>query len=193
MWILIDNYDSFTYILHHYLLELHQDVVVYKNDAISVEVIRTLKPDRIILSPGPRTPTEAGITNAVIAAFHQSIPILGICLGHQALGVFYGAALHRANIPMHGLTSELDHSGTHLFATIPMQTTVMRYHSLVIDIPKQSALQVLATADDGSIMAFQHKTYPAIGIQFHPESILTPFGKQMLANWSNMDFAIPTI
>jgi anthranilate synthase/aminodeoxychorismate synthase-like glutamine amidotransferase len=183
MWLLIDNYDSFTYILQDYLLQLHQECVVYKNDEITLEEIRVLQPDRIIISPGPETPLQAGISMKIIEAFHQAIPILGVCLGHQAIGVFYGAKLQHAPYPMHGKTSFVQHFHHPIFKNIPSSFEVMRYHSLVLtDLPEDVELIAVAE-DDNSIMGIAHKKYPCIGIQFHPESIGTTYGATLLKNW----------
>lgn len=186
MWVLIDNYDSFTYILHHYLLQLHPEVLVFKNDEISVAELMDRAPERLILSPGPRTPAEAGITNALIAAFYDKLPILGICLGHQALGQFFGAGLQRASRPMHGKVSAILHKDQSVFAGLPHPLQVMRYHSLLLTGWSATALQPLAWTDKEELMAFQHPEYPVLGIQFHPESILTPEGFTLLQNWCRL-------
>jgi anthranilate synthase/aminodeoxychorismate synthase-like glutamine amidotransferase len=186
MWILLDNYDSFTHILHHYLLGLHDDVRIFRNDEISIEALQELQPERIIISPGPQTPRHAGITNAVVHAFHKTIPILGICLGHQALGEYFGATLSKAVKPVHGKTSTVAHSGHRLFEHIPQHFEVMRYHSLLLLDWEQTALQALAFTDEGELMVMRHPDYPCVGIQFHPESILTADGRQLLENWDRL-------
>jgi anthranilate synthase/aminodeoxychorismate synthase-like glutamine amidotransferase len=183
MWILIDNYDSFTHILHHYLLQLNTDVRVLRNDAVSLEEVITLAPERIIISPGPQTPLEAGITSDIITYFVSKIPILGICLGHQALGMYFGARLNKALQPVHGNTASIFHNQDELFKDIPQSFLAMRYHSLIIDNYSNTDIVPLAFTDEHELMAFKHKIYPATGIQFHPESILTEFGLQLLQNW----------
>lgn len=187
MWILLDNYDSFTYILHHYLLQTGNECKVYRNDELTIEQLKTLNPERLIISPGPETPLQAGICMDAIAAFHDKIPILGVCLGHQALGMYFGAELVHAPYPMHGKTSEVSHDGHTLFADVPNPFTVMRYHSLALEMSGAKDLQALAfSKDDNTIMALAHKQHPCIGIQFHPESIGTTDGQQMLNNWAAM-------
>ncbi|MCD6063890.1 MAG: anthranilate/aminodeoxychorismate synthase component [Flavipsychrobacter sp.] len=184
MWILLDNYDSFTYILHHYLLQTGNDCVVYRNDELTLQQLADLKPSRLIISPGPETPLQAGICMDAIARFHDKIPILGVCLGHQALGMFFGAKLVHAKQPMHGKTDEMEHNGHPLFRDISSPFTVMRYHSLVIEELEGTGLQSIAQTEDGTIMALVHEKYPCTGIQFHPESIGSPDGLQMLMNWA---------
>jgi len=183
MWVLIDNYDSFTHILHHYLLQLHIDVRVFRNDAITLQELIALDPERIIISPGPQTPKEAGITNEVIGHFVTRIPILGICLGHQALGAYFGAELTLASRPVHGNTSPIIHDGNGLFKGIPSGFNAMRYHSLILKHWEGKSVIPLAFTPEKELMAFRHETYPATGIQFHPESILTEYGLQLLRNW----------
>lgn len=187
MWILIDNYDSFTYILHDYLLQTGNECKVYRNDELTVDELAGLHPERIIISPGPETPLQAGITLDVIKHFHDKMPILGVCLGHQAMGMLFGGELIHIPYPMHGKTSMVQHNNHALFNNIPNPCEVMRYHSLGITLPEHSDLEVLATSqDDNIIMAVAHKEYPCIGIQFHPESIGTTNGLQMLQNWAAM-------
>lgn len=184
MWILLDNYDSFTYILHHYLLQTGNECTVYRNDEITVEQLVALDPERLIISPGPETPLQAGITMDVIAHFHNRIPILGVCLGHQALGMYFGGELVHVH-PMHGKTSPVTHNGHELFRNISSPFEVMRYHSLAIDNTEQTALQPLAYTDD-VLMALAHPAHPCVGIQFHPESVGTNDGQQLLNNWALM-------
>jgi anthranilate synthase/aminodeoxychorismate synthase-like glutamine amidotransferase len=187
MWILLDNYDSFTYILHHYLLQTGYECTVLRNDEVSVEQLIKLNPARLIISPGPETPLQAGICMEAIAHFHNRIPILGVCLGHQALGMFFGAQLVHAPSPMHGKTSEVIHNGHQLFESVPSPCTVMRYHSLAIEKLDGTDLQTIASStDDNTIMAMVHNIYPCTGIQFHPESVGTSSGLEMLRNWSHM-------
>ena len=187
MWVLIDNYDSFTYILHHYLLQTGNECSVFRNDEITVDELSEINPDRIIISPGPETPLQAGICMDVIDRFHQSVPILGICLGHQALGMYFGATLVHAPYPMHGKTSVVSHNGHEIFSSISNPFTVMRYHSLSIEQLEKTDLTATAFSnDDTVIMAMAHLRYPCVGLQFHPESIGTPSGLQILKNWAGM-------
>jgi len=186
MWVLIDNYDSFTYILQHYLLQTGNDCVVYRNDEISLQQLTDLNPERLIISPGPETPLQAGITMAAIDHFHARIPILGVCLGHQALGMYFEARLIRVH-PMHGKTSLVTHTEHPLFSGIPSPFTVMRYHSLAMDSLADTPLSAIAHADDGTLMAFAHPKFPSIGVQFHPESIGTEYGLALLKNWASIN------
>lgn len=186
MWLLIDNYDSFSAILLDYLKTVHINTVLIQNDALSLEEIKALQPQRIILSPGPKEPSEAGITMEVIAYFYDKIPILGVCLGHQALGQFFGAALIRAPYPMHGKVSVIINTQKSIFENLPANFEVMRYHSLILDQVENTELEVLAHTNDGVIMAFKHKSYSIIGLQFHPESILTAYGLDLIINWKNL-------
>ncbi|HEY7861610.1 MAG: anthranilate synthase component II [Gemmatimonadales bacterium] len=177
MILLLDNYDSFVYNLARYVRELGEEPVVVRNDAISLDQIDSLAPSHIIVSPGPCSPAEAGISVSVIRRFGPSIPTLGVCLGHQAIGSAYGAEIVRARRPMHGKTSRIHHDGEGLFADLPSPFTATRYHSLVIapdSLP--SSLRVTATSEDGEIMAVAHRTDPVVGVQFHPESALTENG-----------------
>lgn len=190
MWVLIDNYDSFTHILHHYLMHTGNECTVIRNDAISLDELIALAPTRLIISPGPQTPHEAGITLAAIAYFHNKIPILGICLGHQALGVFFELPLQHAPQPMHGKTSSIEHFGHPLFEGIPNIFEAMRYHSLCLQCTEaHPELQSIAIAtDDQVVMAVAHPSLPLIGIQFHPESIGTANGQVMINNWAKMNW-----
>jgi len=184
MWALIDNYDSFTYILRDYLLQTGHECAVYRNDEISLEQLIATGPERIIISPGPETPLQAGITMSVIDHFHKHTPILGVCLGHQALGMFFGAELIHTSYPMHGKTSVVTHSHHPLFKNIPSPFTVMRYHSLAVTGFEDTPLEAIAQTSDETIMALAHKQYPSMGVQFHPESVGTEYGLQLLKNWA---------
>lgn len=185
MILLIDNYDSFTYNIYQYLGECGADVLTIRNDKISVEEIRKMSPEAIVLSPGPGRPEHAGICPDVVRSLGETIPILGICLGHQAIGYAYGGKIIGAKSIMHGKESEVLHSGTFLFHGIPQLTSVMRYHSLVIDrqtLPDE--LEIVAQSEvDNEIMAIKHRKNPVYGLQFHPESIGTESGKQILSNF----------
>jgi anthranilate synthase/aminodeoxychorismate synthase-like glutamine amidotransferase len=181
MILLIDNYDSFVYNLARYVQELGEEPLVRRHDAIGVDEIFELAPSHIIISPGPCSPNEAGISTEVVRRVGQRIPILGVCLGHQCIGAAYGGEIVRAGMPMHGKTARIHHAGTGLFAGLPNPFTATRYHSLVIapaSIP--ACLQVTATSEDGEIMAVQHIEHPVHGVQFHPESVLTEHGYRLL-------------
>jgi len=181
MILLIDNYDSFVYNLARYVAELGAAAEVRRNDALALDQIAELAPSHIIISPGPCTPAEAGISVEVIRRFGPTLPILGVCLGHQAIGTAYGAEIVRARQPMHGKTSPIFHAGTSVFTGLPSPLTATRYHSLVIapeSVPPE--LEIIATADDGEIMGVAHRTHPVVGVQFHPESVLTEYGYRML-------------
>jgi para-aminobenzoate synthetase component 2 len=187
MILVIDNYDSFTYNLVQYLGELGQESVVYRNDAVTLEQISALSPGHIIISPGPCTPLEAGISNDVIRHFRGVIPILGVCLGHQCIGYVYGGLIRRAVLPMHGKESVVRHDGATIFQQIPSPITVGRYHSLVLDVASvPAALEVSAQTDDGVIMAVRDRRHAVEGVQFHPESIMTPQGHDILSNFLKM-------
>jgi para-aminobenzoate synthetase component 2 len=184
MILLIDNYDSFTYNLVQYLGELGQEPAVYRNDAVTLKQIETINPSRIIISPGPCTPLEAGISNDVIRHFRGRIPILGVCLGHQCIGYVYGGLVRRADLPMHGKESAVFHDEKTIFKGIPSPLTAGRYHSLVIDnksVP--GALEVSARTEDGVIMAVRDPQNAVEGVQFHPESVMTPQGHNILSNF----------
>lgn len=183
MVLLLDNYDSFTYNLYDYILQLGQQCQVVRNDEMSVEDIAALNFSSIVISPGPKTPKEAGITMQLIEHFHQTKPILGICLGHQAIGQFFGAELIKAAKPMHGKTSSITHNGHWLFKGMPSPFEVMRYHSLVIEENMPKSLHLLAKTNTREPMIVSHENLPIIGIQFHPESVLTEHGLLLLKNW----------
>ena len=184
MLLMIDNYDSFTYNLVQYFGELGEDVRVYRNDEIALDQIAALAPDRICLSPGPCTPNEAGVTLGVIERFGGRIPLLGVCLGHQAIGQAYGGKVVRAKELMHGKTSPIDHIDGGVFAGLPQHLIATRYHSLAVQresLPE--CLEITAWTADGEIMGLRHKTLAVEGVQFHPESIATEHGHAMLRNF----------
>ena len=184
MFLLIDNYDSFTYNLFHYLRELGVDVLVKRNDEITLDEIHRLKVEGIILSPGPCTPNEAGICLDVIKEFHQSIPIFGVCLGHQSIGQAFGGTIVRAPNVMHGKVSQITHKNKGVFKDIPSPFEATRYHSLIIEeetLP--NCLTITARSEDGLIMGVAHKSYPVEGVQFHPESIASEHGHALLDNF----------
>jgi len=186
MILVIDNYDSFTFNLVQYLGELGADTIVRRNDEIGVEEIGPLSPSAIVISPGPCAPAQAGISVAAVQRWGATIPTLGVCLGHQAIGEAYGGKVIRAGKVMHGKTSHVRHDGRGLFAGLPNPMQVMRYHSLVVESSSlPEALTVLARADDdpSEIHAFRHSVHPVWGVQFHPESIMTPDGKALLRNF----------
>jgi len=182
--LMIDNYDSFTWNLVQYLGELGADVDVRRNDAVGLDEIAALRPDGIVISPGPRTPREAGVSVPLIARFAGTIPILGVCLGHQAIGAAFGGSIVRAPRIMHGKTSPIHHDGRGIFAGLPDPFDATRYHSLVIDpATLPPALERSAWTDEGEIMGVRHRTLAVEGVQFHPESILTLEGKRLLGNF----------
>jgi anthranilate synthase component 2 len=184
MIVLIDNYDSFTYNLYQYLCELGADVQVARNDALTVADIRTMQPDAIVISPGPGTPQDAGISIEVVRSLGPSTPILGVCLGHQAVGAAYGAEIVRAPAVLHGKTSAISHDGSGIFAGLPNPFTATRYHSLIVDEASlPPVLEVTARSEDGTIMGLRHREFDVYGVQFHPESILTQAGHRMLATF----------
>jgi para-aminobenzoate synthetase component 2 len=187
MILLLDNYDSFTYNLAQYLGELGCDVQVHRNDKISVEEIARRKPERIVISPGPCTPQEAGISIELIQRLGGKFPILGVCLGHQAIGAAYGGKIVRAPKLFHGKTSEIQHDGKGVFRELPKPFTATRYHSLIVErksLPRE--LTITAETSDGIIMGLRHKRHKIEGVQFHPESVLTQSGKQLLQNFLNL-------
>ena len=186
MILLIDNYDSFTYNLYQYMGIFNDDIKVVRNDKITIDEIKALTPERIVLSPGPKSPKEAGICIDAVREFYDKIPILGICLGHQSIGEAFGATVSYAKKIFHGKQSEITHTGDSVFTGIDSPIKVARYHSLAVKkegLP--DCLRILAETDDGEIMAMRHKEYPVVGLQFHPESIYTEHGKRMLENFIN--------
>lgn len=187
MVLMIDNYDSFTYNLVQYLGQLGQEVEVFRNDKTTIDEIRQLKPDFIFLSPGPCTPKEAGITVDVIREFHTSTPLMGVCLGHQAIGYAFGGKIVRAGRLMHGKTSPILNDGKTIFKGLPNPFTAGRYHSLLVErTTLPSCLEISAETEEGEIMGLRHKEFCMEGIQFHPESILTPHGKRIIKNFLDM-------
>ena len=184
MLLLIDNYDSFTYNLFQYLSELGQEVAVARNDKITIEEIEKLRPERIVVSPGPSTPLRAGISNDVIRHFGPRLPLLGVCLGHQCIGHVYGGTVGRAKAVMHGKSSLVHHKGEGVLAGLPNPFSAIRYHSLAVapeGLP--DCLEVTAWTDDGTVMGLRHREHPVEGVQFHPESFMTPVGKDLLRNF----------
>ena len=186
MLLVIDNYDSFTYNLVQYLGELGADLLVRRNDAIDVDEIGELRPTAIVVSPGPCAPSQAGVSVPVIQRWGSTIPTLGVCLGHQAIGEAYGGRVVRAGRVMHGKRSDVEHDGTGLFAGLPSPLPVMRYHSLIVEratLPAELEILAVATDDATEIHALRHRTHPVWGVQVHPESILTTGGKTILQNF----------
>lgn len=184
MLIMIDNYDSFTYNLVQYFMELGQNVRIYRNDQLTIDDIRSLRPTCIVISPGPGSPSQAGISIATIRHLGAEVPILGVCLGHQSIAEAYGGRICSAKALMHGKVSRIHHRNTGVFRGLPSPLEAARYHSLAVDpgsLP--DCLDVTAWADDGEIMGVRHKRFPVEGVQFHPESILTQFGRQALSNF----------
>jgi anthranilate synthase/aminodeoxychorismate synthase-like glutamine amidotransferase len=182
MILLLDNYDSFVHNLARYLMRLGQETIVVRNDAIDVAGVRNMRPDAVVLSPGPCTPSEAGISLELIRQLHRDMPILGICLGHQAIAAALGGRVIRAPEPVHGRTSHVQHKNEGVFAGLPNPLTVCRYHSLVVEessLPPD--LKATAHSDDGVVMGLEHREFPVVGLQFHPESILTDHGYDLLA------------
>ncbi|WP_411280355.1 anthranilate synthase component II [Gemmatimonas sp.] len=192
MLLVIDNYDSFTYNLVQYFGELGETLEVHRNDALTVEQVGDMAPEAIVVSPGPCSPREAGISVDVIRHYGREIPLLGVCLGHQAIGEAYGGVVTRADRVMHGKMSQLLHDGTGLFAGIPSPFGVMRYHSLIVEratLPAELQVTAVAVDDTNEIHALQHRTHPVWGVQFHPESILTEHGRDLLVNFLAMSRA----
>jgi anthranilate synthase/aminodeoxychorismate synthase-like glutamine amidotransferase len=189
MLLVIDNYDSFTYNLVQHFGALGVELAVVRNDAIGVDEVARYRPSAIVLSPGPCTPADAGITVPVVRRWGGTIPILGVCLGHQAIGEAFGARVIRAGRVMHGKVSEIHHDGTDLFSGIPSPVTVMRYHSLLVErssLPPELSVTAVATDDAAEIHAMRHTNLPIWGVQFHPESVLTPHGPRMLENFLSL-------
>ena len=187
MILMIDNYDSFTYNLVQYLGELGEELRVARNDEVSVKDVRAMRPKAIVISPGPGSPKDAGVSNELITTFGGDTPILGVCLGHQCIGEAFGGDVVRAKRLMHGKTSQIHHDGTHLFKRLPNPFEATRYHSLIVQhdtLPK--SLVVTAWTKDHEIMGLRHTTYPVYGVQFHPESILTTVGKDLLRNFLDL-------
>lgn len=186
--LVIDNYDSFTYNLVQYIQLIGEELVIVRNDQVTLEEIQLLQPEAILLSPGPGNPQSAGICLDIVTRFHQVIPILGVCLGHQIIAEAFGAIVKKANQPMHGKVSQIEHDQQGVFANIPSRLQVTRYHSLVVDknsLP--SYLEITAQSEDGEIMGIRHKQYRVEGVQFHPEAILTEQGLQMIQNFFKKD------
>ena len=189
MLLVIDNYDSFTYNLVQYLGELGADIVVRRNDAVTVDEIGELRPTAIVVSPGPCAPSQAGVTVPLIQRWGSSIPMLGVCLGHQAIGEAYGGRVVRASRVMHGKSSTVQHGGTGLFEGLPSPLPVMRYHSLIVEresLPAELEVVAVSTEDPTEIHALRHRSHPVWGVQFHPESILTTGGKTLLRNFLSL-------
>jgi para-aminobenzoate synthetase component II len=191
MVFVLDNYDSFTYNLVQYMGELGAKMTISRNDQMSVEQIEDLKPERIVLSPGPCTPQEAGVSIPLIRHFAGKVPILGVCLGHQAIGAAFGGNVVRASKLMHGKTSSVEHDGRNLFAGLPSPMTCTRYHSLIVEeegLPEelQITARVQSSQGDGTIMGLRHRRFPIEGVQFHPESVLTVDGKNLIRNFLSL-------
>ena len=188
MILVIDNYDSFTYNLVQYIGAMRQDIVVHRNDRITIEEIAALAPDHIVISPGPCTPNEAGISMEIVRTFGERIPLLGVCLGHECIGQAFGGRIVGAGRLMHGKTSMIAHQGTPLYAGIPSPFEATRYHSLVVEESSlPDCFTITARSDDHEIMGIEHKTAPIYGVQFHPESILTHSGPQLLQNFLSIE------
>lgn len=183
MILVIDNYDSFTFNLVQYLGELGETPLIHRNDKITLDEIATMQPDHILVSPGPRTPYEAGISMDLIRRFSGEIPILGVCLGHQAISAVFGGQVIRAPRLMHGKTSPIEHDGEAIFAGLPSPFIATRYHSLIVPEPLPDCLVKTAWTPEGELMGLRHREHPTFGLQFHPESILTEHGHQMLKNF----------
>jgi anthranilate synthase/aminodeoxychorismate synthase-like glutamine amidotransferase len=183
MIIVIDNYDSFTYNLVQYLGELGQEIQVFRNDQVTLDEIRELNPDHIVISPGPGDPNDGGISLDVLREFGPTTPIFGVCLGHQCIGQAYGGKVTRAPRLMHGKVSRVYHNSSGIFSGVPSPFNATRYHSLIVEEPIPDDLEVTAFTSQGEVMGVRHKEYPTVGVQFHPESILTEHGKRILQNF----------
>ena len=187
MILMIDNFDSFTFNIVQALVSFGEEVVVRRNNAVTIPEIESLAPQGIVISPGPGTPKSAGISLEVIRHYHTKVPILGVCLGHQCLGEVFGGRIVHAGRVMHGKLSTITHDESGLFAGLPQHFKAVRYHSLVVEKPTcPTTLKVCALSEDGEIMGLKHAHYPLYGVQFHPESIMTPYGKQVLAGFLNL-------
>lgn len=184
MILILDNYDSFVFNIVRYCEELGADTRILRNDGLSVDEIADLRPDGIVISPGPCGPDDAGVSLPVIHALSGRVPILGVCLGHQCIGQAFGGKVTRAERPMHGLASKIDHDGTNVFAGLPNPFNAGRYHSLIVELPKNDhVLRVTARSEEGEIMGFAHRSHPTFGVQFHPESVLTEHGHTLVDNF----------
>lgn len=183
MIVVIDNYDSFTYNLVQYLGELGADIRVFRNDQVSLAELKATRPSYIVISPGPGRPEDSGISPEVIRYFYKSVPILGVCLGHQAIAYAFGGKIGQAPTLMHGKTSKIYHTSQGIFANFPSPFVATRYHSLIVEEPLPAELEVTAFTTAGEVMALEHRHRPVYGVQFHPESILTPDGKRLLSNF----------
>ena len=181
--LLLDNYDSFTYNLAQYLGELGHPPLVHRNDAITMADVETMRPDRIVISPGPGRPEDAGITVDLIRGFGSRVPVLGVCLGHQGIGQAFGGSVVRAPTLMHGKVSSVQHDGRGVFSGVSQPFVAGRYHSLIVSDPPPDALEISARTDDGIIMGLRHRDWPVHGVQFHPESVLTGEGRKILRNF----------
>jgi anthranilate synthase/aminodeoxychorismate synthase-like glutamine amidotransferase len=192
--LVLDNYDSFVANIGRYLRNLGAETLSLRNDAVTLDEIERLAPEAIVISPGPGAPCDAGLSEAVIRAFSGRVPILGICLGHQAIGEVFGGRIARAREPMHGRASRIDHDGTGVFAGLEAPMTAGRYHSLVVEIDDREAADLVVTArsEAGEIMGLRHRAHPTHGVQFHPESVLTPEGAALLANFLRIAGVRPT-
>lgn len=194
MILVVDNYDSFVANIGRYLRNLGAETVEVRNDAITVDEVERLAPRALLISPGPGRPSEAGVSEALVRRFSGRLPILGVCLGHQAIGEVFGGRIARAREPMHGRASLVDHDGTGLFAGLPQPLTVGRYHSLIVELDPVAAPDLVVTgrSEAGEIMALAHRSHPTLGVQFHPESVLTPQGAAILANFLAIARAFPS-